>query len=116
MTQLRIYGPELGETDTVIDCTIDTAQSDILQEEAVLTDNDSSRTWTLAFIQLRSIREDGLAIRHDNMSHPSHPIWDRLSGLRTDLQTDPFNGEEELVGDVETLFQIVVQYMRTTSA
>lgn len=116
MTQLRIYGPVLGESDTFIDVTVDKQNSAILDRSVTLTEDGGTRSWQMDLQRLESLQERRVAITHSKMTHPSHNVWNRLDGLRGDIQSAPFNADDELLGDVEQLFQIVVERMTPDTA
>lgn len=110
MTQFRIYGDALGEPDTFIDCTVDKQQSPILQREVTLAETDGDRAWTMAVSRLETLQGQQLAARHSVLTHPTHSVWGRLEGLRSDLQSAPFD-DDALEDDVKELFQLVIQKM-----
>lgn len=111
MTELRIYGPVLGESETFIDVTVDKQNSAILERSITLAEKNGTRTWTMDIERLETLQDRRVAITHSQMTHPKHNVWDRLDGLRGDIQSDPFNADDDLLGDVEQLFQIVVERM-----
>lgn len=111
-TTLRIHGAPLGEDDTYIDCAVTTIT---LDETVTLSDTNSDRTWTVTLSDIRGAETRDLLIRHEECPYLDHGVWQRLEGLRADLQTAPFD-DENLDDDAKALFKRVVRKMRQTDS
>ncbi len=112
MTTLRIYGDELDEPDTFIDCTVDEIT---LDKQVHLTDDDSDRTWVIGLDSLSTVIDEHAAVKHSELPDPDHSVWDRLSGAREELKEQPF-GEANNDFDtmIKNIFVAVIRTIRNT--
>jgi hypothetical protein len=110
MTTFRIYGQRLGESDTWIDVT---------KEEVVLGTGtvhlaavNDSRTWEMPQDVIEGCLSEYTAGRHGDIADVNHNIWSRLSGVRSDLATEPFASDDTDVSENLTrVFQYVMAVM-----
>lgn len=100
MKKIRIYGDVLGEQDTFIDCTIDEITLDRI---VYLTDtDDGQRTWEIHLNKLHEHIDNYTVVKHSELPDPDHEIWNRLSGVRSELDQEPFASSD-------TNFDVVVR-------
>lgn len=113
MTDIRIYGKTLEETDTFIDCAV----SEITLDETVHLDEiDGTRTWTLPLATVQSLIDKRKAATHENITHPNHDVWDRLDGLNGDVKTEPFTSTDiDLDTKIEEIFVTTMEIVTDDS-
>lgn len=109
MTTIRIYGQHLREPETIIDATI----TEITLDETVhLSSVDDDRTWTMNLSTLQGYLVEHSAAKHEDISHPTHPIWDRLNGAKSDLDSEPFaSTDRDFNEKLEDIFTEIMSVM-----
>jgi hypothetical protein len=89
--EFRILGPELGETDSFIDVTVNGIDG---EGTVYFSENGGGREWQLSNKEIRRLSNQNFMIEIENVE--AHGLWDKADGVggeRKHNVTDDFADE-----------------------